>query len=153
MSEVVVKICRINPNARLPVYATKGSVALDVQTMIDFTLYPGQSKRVPTGIAIALPDEYECQLRPRSSGSGKGLLVHLGTVDTDYRGELMLNLTYIAEEGCFPPPFVAKAEERIGQMVVTPVPRVVWEEVDSLAALGETERGAAGFGSTGTGAL
>lgn len=141
---VPVKIFRVNPKAKIPEYATAGSVAVDVQVMEDLFLLPQMSARVPSGIAIAVPSGYEAQLRPRSSASGKGLLVNLGTVDSDYRGELMLNVTNVGNES-----FQANAFERIGQLLVLPVPRIVFAEVASQEELGATARGTGGFGSTG----
>lgn len=145
MTDLPVKMCRVNKAAKLPSYATEGSVGLDIQTMVDVRLYPGQSMRVTTGVAVAIPIGYEAQLRPRSSTSGKSTLVHLGTVDGDFRGEMLLNLTYLGADGWYE----AKAGERIAQMVIAPVPHVIPIEVESKEELGATERGDRGFGSSG----
>lgn len=138
-----VKFARVNPAAKLPAYATDGSVGLDLQTMTDIVLLPGASERAPTGIAIELPPGHEAQIRPRSSVSREGLLVHQGTCDTDYRGELKLNLTNVGNKT-----FVAKAGDRIAQLVIVPVPRVEVVEV-GVGELSSTERGDKGFGSSG----
>lgn len=141
---VAVCICRVNPMAKLPAYATEGSVAVDIQTMVDVELFPGCCVRAPTGLAIALPDGYEAVVRPRSSRSGENLLVHFGTVDSDYRGEMLLNLTYVGNDV-----FRCKAGERLAQLLVKPVPRIKWNEVATIEELGATKRGASGFGSSG----
>lgn len=146
---VRVKICRVNKLANLPAYATEGAVGLDLQTMERIWMRSGRSRRVSTGVAIALPVGYEAQIRPRSSVSGKGLIVNLGTVDADYRGELMLNITYVGPPGEEDYPYEAEVGQRIAQLVIVPVPRVLFDEVDSVEELGSTARGDNGFGSTG----
>lgn len=145
-SEVRVKIFRCNPLAKLPAYATAGSVGLDLQTMEDVSLHPGESVRLPTGIMLELPTGYEAQVRPRSSVSGKGVLVNLGTVDSDFRGQVLLNVTFIGNPEHR---FEATVGSRLAQLVIMPVPRVVFDEVSMAEELGVTERGAAGFGSSG----
>lgn len=144
MTDVLVKIFRCNKEANLPAYGTGGAVGIDLQTMVDIDLEFSQTTRIPTGIVLGLPDNYEAVLRPRSSTSGKGLVIHLGTVDPDYRGEVVLNVTCISGRG-----FFAMHGDRIAQMVIGPICRVKLEEVKSLAELGTTARGDKGFGSTG----
>lgn len=138
-----LRVALINPAAKLPSYGTFGSVGLDLQTMQDIMLAPGESLRVKTGVAIDLLDGHEAQLRPRSGVSGKGALIHFGTVDTDYTGELMLNITNVGKQS-----YEASNGERIAQMVIARAIRVSVEQVD-YATFKKTERGDKGFGSTG----
>jgi dUTP pyrophosphatase len=111
----------------------------------DMTLAPGERALIPTGLAIALPPGYEAQVRPRSGlalKNGVTVLNSPGTVDADYRGEVGVILANLGAE-----PFTVSRGMRIAQMVVAPVTQLAWNEVDDLA---ESERGAGGFGSTGT---
>ncbi|MCR9128933.1 MAG: dUTP diphosphatase [Alphaproteobacteria bacterium] len=132
----------------LPRYETSGSAGMDLRAALaedePVTLQPGEWRLIPTGLAIALPDGYEAQIRPRSGLAAKHAITCVntpGTVDSDYRGEMRVNLINHGRE-----PFTIQRGERIAQMVIVPVIQAVWDEVDSLD---ETERGAGGFGSTG----
>jgi len=110
----------------------------------EITLAPGERLLVPAGIAIALPDRYEAQLRPRSGLAvrhGVTLVNSPGTIDADYRGEIQAILINLGDA-----PFRLRRGERMAQLVVAPVTRVRWEERATLAG---TARGAGGFGSTG----
>ena len=129
-----------------PVYATPLSAGMDLRANITepITLEPLQRVLVPTGLYIALPEGYECQVRPRSGLAVKHGITVLnspGTVDADYRGELRTLLVNLSDKA-----FVIEPGERIAQMVVSRHEHVEWEEVE---VLDETERGAGGFGSTG----
>lgn len=131
----------------LPSYATALSAGMDLRANIDeaITLQPLERRLVPTGIYIALPEGYEAQVRPRSGLATKhGITVinSPGTVDADYRGEIRVSLVNLSNE-----PFTIEDGERIAQMIVARHETVVWNQVDSLD---ETERGAGGWGSTGT---
>lgn len=131
----------------LPSYATALSAGMDLRANIDepITLQPLERRLVPTGIYIALPEGYEAQVRPRSGMATKhGITVinSPGTVDADYRGEIRVSLVNLSNE-----PFTIEDGERIAQMIVARHETVVWNQVDSLD---ETERGAGGWGSTGT---
>ena len=130
----------------LPSYATPGSAAVDLRNAgPDVVLEPMQRTLVPTGLAIALPHGYEAQVRPRSGLSlkrGIGLVNSPGTIDSDYRGELLLPVINFDRE-----PQRIEHGERVAQMVIAPVARVSWNEADSLP---ESERAEGGFGSTGT---
>ncbi len=148
MSGVSVAVLRLPHGAHLPLpaYATPGSAGVDLMAAIEapLTLAPGARRLVPSGIAIALPSGYEAQVRPRSGLAIKHgiLLVNSpGTVDADYRGEIMVILANIGAEA-----FTIEPGMRIAQMVVAPVSHVAWEPVDALP---ESGRGAGGFGSTG----
>lgn len=131
----------------LPSYATALSAGMDLRANIDepITLQPLERRLVPTGIYIALPEGYEAQVRPRSGLATKhGITVinSPGTVDADYRGEIRVSLVNLSNG-----PFTIEDGERIAQMIVARHETVVWNQVDSLD---ETERGAGGWGSTGT---
>src|SRR5512147_1203047 len=110
----------------------------------ELVLKPGETTLVPTGFAIALPQGFEAQVRPRSGLAVKhqiGILNAPGTIDSDYRGEIKVILTNFGKED-----FVIRRGERIAQMVVSRYARAAWEEADGLDA---TARGAGGFGHTG----
>ncbi|MBN2751210.1 MAG: dUTP diphosphatase [Rhodospirillaceae bacterium] len=132
----------------LPKYQTPGSAGVDLLAAVKepLVLVPGARALVPTGIAIALPSGYEAQVRPRSGLAlkhGVTVLNAPGTIDSDYRGEVGVILINLGQE-----PFTIVPGERIAQMVVAPLSRIVWQSMG--AALSETDRGAGGFGSTGT---
>ncbi len=117
---------------------------MDLRAAEDVVLEPGAIKSVRTGLRIALPEGYEAQVRPRSGLAlryGISIPNAPGTIDADYRGEICVLLINHGKA-----PFEIRRGDRIAQMVVAPVTRVVWE---SVAELPETERGAGGFGSTG----
>jgi dUTP pyrophosphatase len=146
--EARVQIRRL-PEARdlpLPRPATRQSAGMDLRACVDETvvLEPGSRAVVPTGIAIALPEGYEAQVRPRSglaSKVGLTLLNTPGTIDADYRGEIRVILVNHGDA-----PVTVKRGERVAQMVFHKLPRLIFEEVETLP---ETERGAGGFGHTG----
>lgn len=130
----------------LPAYATSHSAGVDLMAAIDgeMTLKPMQRALVPTGIAIALPDYFEAQIRPRSGLAlkhGISLVNTPGTIDADYRGEIKVLLINLGQED-----FIITRGMRIAQMVVAPVTQVGFQSVDSLD---ETARSDGGFGSTG----
>jgi dUTP pyrophosphatase len=131
----------------LPSYATPGAAGMDLLAAVaaPLTLAPGARTLVPTGLAIALPPGFELQVRPRSGLALKNGIVlpnSPGTVDEDYRGELQVIVMNAGTE-----PFTIERGMRIAQAVLAPVVRAAWQEV---AELDETQRGAGGFGSTGT---
>ena len=128
----------------LPEYATPASAGVDLRASEGCVIPPGGRALVPTGLRIALPEDYEAQIRPRSGLAlrhGVTLPNSPGTIDADYRGEVRVILMNLGQE-----PFVVEPGDRIAQMVVAPVTRVAWSEVEELDA---TERGEGGFGSTG----
>jgi len=128
----------------LPAYATAGAAGMDVVAAEDLILAPGARHAVATGFAIAIPEGYEVQVRPRSGLALKHGITCLntpGTIDSDYRGEVKVIL---ANLGGYPFP-IARGD-RIAQLVAAPVQRAVFAEV---AMLDETARGVGGFGSTG----
>ncbi len=131
----------------LPAYATEGAAGMDLLAAVaePLTIPPGGRALVPTGIAIALPSGYELQVRPRSGLALKNGIVlpnAPGTVDEDYRGELLVIVMNAGQA-----PFTVERGMRIAQAVLAPVVRAAWREVEELPPTG---RGAGGFGSTGT---
>jgi dUTP pyrophosphatase len=131
----------------LPKYETKGAAGLDLIAALDpsetITIEPGTRALVPTGLQMAIPENYEVQVRPRSGlATKKGVTVlnSPGTIDSDYRGEVKVILINHGSE-----PFVIERGDRIAQMVVARVTQAAWAECDSLP---ETTRGEGGFGST-----
>ena len=128
----------------LPHYATGGAAGMDVLSAEAVTLKPGQRHAVATGLAMAIPEGFEIQVRPRSGLALKhGITVPNtpGTIDSDYRGELKVILINHGAED-----FVIARGDRIAQLVLAPVVQAAWDEVEELD---ETSRGAGGFGSTG----
>jgi len=128
----------------LPAYATAGAAGMDVVSAEGLRLAPGARHAVATGFAIAIPDGYEVQVRPRSGLALKHGVTCLntpGTIDHDYRGEVKVILANLGDE-----PFEIARGDRIAQLVPAPVQRATLDEVDEL---GETDRGSGGFGSTG----
>jgi dUTP pyrophosphatase len=133
----------------LPGYATTGAAGLDLQAALceneQITLKSGERGLVPTGIALQLPQGYEAQVRPRSGLAlkhGVTVLNSPGTVDADYRGEILVLLINLGQE-----PFLIERGLRIAQLVIAPVTQVELVETANLAS---TARGAGGYGSTGT---
>ena len=142
-----VKIVNRSRHA-LPAYATVGAAGMDLRAQLEapITLAPLGRVLVPTGLFIELPQGYEAQVRPRSGLAIKHGLTVLnspGTIDADYRGEIKVALVNLSAE-----PFEIQDGERIAQLVVARHEQVVWQLVEEL---GETERGAGGFGHTGRG--
>ena len=142
-----MKVQIVNKSAyEAPFYATVNSAGMDLKANIEepITLAPLQRAMVPTGLYIALPEGTEAQVRPRSGlAIKKGITVlnSPGTIDADYRGEVCVILVNLSNE-----PFTITDGERIAQMVIARHEQVEWCEVE---VLGETERGAGGFGHTG----
>ncbi|MGB4100780.1 MAG: dUTP diphosphatase [Alphaproteobacteria bacterium] len=144
--DVAIQVLPHAENLGLPKYATAQSAGMDLQAAVaaDVTLAPGQRALIPTGLAIALPDGFEAQIRPRSGlalKQGLAVLNSPGTIDADYRGEVQIILANLGTE-----PVVISRGMRIAQMIVAPYSRVSWQRA---ATLDTTERGAGGFGSTG----
>ena len=146
---VAVTIQRLPHGADLPlpVQATPASAGVDLLAAVGdaVVIEPGARALIPSGIAIALPDGHEAQVRPRSGLAvrhGVTVLNSPGTIDADYRGEVGVILVNLGEDA-----FRVERGMRIAQMVVAPVDRVAWSETDRLPDSG---RGAGGFGSTGT---
>tara|TARA_B100001964_G_scaffold103165_1_gene115327 strand:+ start:31 stop:468 length:438 start_codon:yes stop_codon:yes gene_type:complete len=144
MVKVLVK--KLDPNVQLPSYKTKGSSGMDLIAFIKdtITIAPNTSALISTGISVAIPIDVEIQIRPRSGLAAKSSISVLntpGTIDSDYRGELKIILFNHSKKE-----FVVRNNDRIAQMVLMPVLKVDFEEVDDLP---DTLRGSGGFGSTG----
>lgn len=149
MKAVPVRIQRLahGEGISLPAWQTPGAAGADLHAAVDrpLVIEPGERHLVPTGLAIALPDGWEAQVRPRSGLAlrhGVTVLNAPGTIDADYRGEIKVNLVNLGDS-----PFTVERSARIAQLVLAPVVRASWELVEALPQ--DTERGAAGFGSTG----
>ncbi len=147
MEEIPVKVKRLRPPRwELPQPATPHSAGVDLRADLDepMRLQPGETVAVPTGIAVALPEGWEAQVRPRSGLAWRysiGMLNAPGTIDSDYRGEIKVLLTNFGKTA-----FELRPGERIAQMVLARVSRPAWEEVSELPP---SERGEGGFGHTG----
>lgn len=147
MSTATVKVKIINTSGyELPAYATQASAGMDVRASVTeaVTLPPLGRALIPTGLRIALPEGYECQIRPRSGlalRNGITILNSPGTIDADYRGEIGIIIINLGSE-----PFTVNPGERIAQMVIAPVTQAVWEP---CTRLDDTDRGDGGFGHTG----
>ena len=143
---VKVEVKRLPHGAGLPLpaYATAGAAGMDVVSAESVTIACGARHAVATGLALAIPEGYEIQVRPRSGLALKhGITVPNtpGTIDSDYRGELKVILINLGTE-----PFAIARGDRVAQLVLAPVVQAAWDEVAELDA---TERGTGGFGSTG----
>ena len=144
MIEVLIK--RLSKDVALPKYETEGSSGLDLAANIDkeIKILPGKSEIISTGLAVAIPKNFEIQIRPRSGLAAKSQISVLntpGTIDADYRGELKVILINLSDKV-----FVVEKGLRIAQMVLCPVVKATLKEVTELE---DTERGSGGFGSTG----
>lgn len=144
MQKILIK--KLHSDVNLPAYETSGSSGMDLQAYIseEIILKPGERKLIPTGLSIAIPENLEIQIRPRSGlAYKKGISVvnTPGTIDSDYRGEIKVLLINLGKED-----FIIKKNERIAQMVVCPITKVVLSETNDLP---DTVRGEGGFGSTG----
>jgi len=144
MVKVLVK--KLDPKVQLPSYKTEGSSGMDLMAFIEnpIKIAPNTSALIPTGISLAMPNDVEIQIRPRSGLAVKSSISVLntpGTIDSDYRGELKVILFNHSKEE-----FVVRNNDRIAQIVLMPVLKIDFEEVDNLP---DTLRGSGGFGSTG----
>jgi dUTP pyrophosphatase len=145
-SELRVRFRRLRPGAVLPRYMTEGAAGMDLASAAaePITIAPGQRLGVPTGWSMELPPGLEAQVRPRSGLSlrhGVTVVNAPGTIDSDYRGEIVVLLVNLGQE-----PYAIAPGERVAQMVIAPVSRA---EVEEVAELSTTGRGAGGFGHTG----
>lgn len=141
---VNVKIKKIHEDAVIPSYAREGDAGVDLYSVINYDLFPGERYLIPTGIKVAIPKGYEAQIRPRSGLAFKhGLTVvnTPGTIDSGYRGEIGVLVINHGKEK-----FQIEKGSRIAQMIFNKIEDAVFEETDELD---ETERGSGGFGHTG----
>ncbi len=130
----------------LPAYQSEHAAGMDLHAAVGHavTIAPGEVVKIPTGFAFAIPECHEAQVRPRSGLSSKHRILlpnAPGTIDADYRGEVLVALLNAGDA-----PFAVEPNARIAQLVVVPIPRVVWEPVDALP---DSVRGCGGFGSSG----
>ena len=144
MVKVLVK--KLHPQVKLPTYKTEGSSGMDLMAFIDkpIKISPKTSELIPTGLTVAIPEDLEIQIRPRSglaANSGISVLNTPGTIDSDYRGEIKVILFNHSNKE-----FIVNNNDRIAQMVLVPVLKVDFDEVNNLP---ESVRGSGGFGSTG----
>ena len=144
MIKVLIK--KLSPAVQLPAYKTSGASGMDLMAFIEkpINLEPGKSCLVPTGLSVAFPKEYEIQIRPRSGLAAKNNISVLntpGTIDSDYRGELKIILFNHGNKN-----FTINKNDRIAQMVLTPIIKMELEETNELP---DSIRGEGGFGSTG----
>jgi dUTP pyrophosphatase len=145
MTEILIK--RLSKNIPLPKYETDGSSGMDLTANIEdkIIIEPGKSALLPTGIFLSIPKNFEIQIRPRSGLAAKHQISVLntpGTIDADYRGELKVILINLGQNT-----FIIEKGLRIAQMVLCPIAKATFKEVEILE---KTERGSGGFGSTGT---
>ena len=144
MVKVLVK--KLNSIAKLPSYKTDGASGMDLMACIEkpINLEPGKSCLIPTGLSVAFSEKYEIQIRPRSGLAAKNSISVLntpGTIDSDYRGELKIILFNHSNEN-----FIINNNDRVAQMVLTPIVKMELEEINELP---NSNRGDGGFGSTG----
>ena len=142
---VKLLIKKLQKNITLPEYKTDGSSGMDLMANVEQTvkILPGEKKIISTGIMVAIPEQYEIQIRPRSglaAKNGISVLNTPGTIDSDYRGEIKVILINLGKDI-----FQINKNDRIAQMIVCPIIKVELKEVESLP---ETARGEGGFGST-----
>ena len=143
---VKVQIKKLDPLVKLPAYKTDGASGMDLMAFIKepITVKPKTSELIPTGLSVAFSKNYEIQIRPRSGLAAKSNISILntpGTIDSDYRGELKVIIYNHGDEN-----FTIQNQDRIAQMVLTPVLKIELQETKTLT---ETIRGEGGFGSTG----
>ena len=143
---VKILIKKLNSKVKLPKYKTDGSSGMDLMAFLSkpILIMPQKSELIPTGLSIAIPDNTEVQIRPRSGLAAKNNISVLnapGTIDSDYRGELKVILYNHGSEE-----FIVNNDDRIAQMILVPIIKATFEEVENLP---ETIRGEGGFGSTG----
>ena len=148
MRQVRIPIKRLSQESplALPRYVTEGSSGMDLYAALQekITILPGERALIPTGIAVAIPKGFEGQIRPRSGlalRNGIGVVNSPGTIDADYRGEIGVLLINFGKEL-----FIVRPGDRIAQMVISPVFRANWAEVDDLPP---SQRKEGGFGHTG----
>ena len=144
MIKVLIK--KLSHKAQIPIYKTEGSSGMDLMALTEhkIVIKPNKSTLVPTGLSVAIPNDTEIQIRPRSGLAAKSSISVLntpGTIDSDYRGELKVILFNHGDKE-----FIINNGDRIAQMVLVPILKVQFEEVQDLP---ETIRGSGGFGSTG----
>ncbi|MBT3419944.1 MAG: dUTP diphosphatase [Euryarchaeota archaeon] len=145
-TSLTVEFAKLSDNAKLPTQGSPQAAGWDLYALEETKIERRKSSMIKTGLAVAIPEGWEGQIRCRSSLGKKGMIMPngIGTIDSDYRGELMVLATWIGEEDFF----VVQEGERIAQLLFAPVPIVTIVETD-YENLGDTDRGKGGFGSSG----
>ena len=145
-TSLTVEYAKLSDNAKLPTQGSPQAAGWDLYALEETKIERRKSSMIKTGLAVAIPEGWEGQIRCRSSLGKKGMIMPngIGTIDSDYRGELMVLATWIGEEDFF----VVQEGERIAQLLFAPVPIVTIVETD-YENLGDTDRGKGGFGSSG----
>ena len=141
-----VLIRRLDPSLPLPSYALAGDAGMDLRSAVDVLLTPGERCRIPTGVAVAIPDGYAGFVQPRSglaARTGLGFVNSPGLIDSGYRGEIQVVAINLDQRD----PIDIRRGDKIAQLVILPVPQVALAEVEELPT---SDRGAGGFGSTGS---
>ena len=146
MNKVQIKVLPHGKNLPLPQYASPGSSGVDLYAAVEneFELKPGSTEMIPTGIAIAIPAGFEGQVRPRSGLAAKhsiGMLNSPGTIDSDYRGEIMVPLTNFSNSSYF-----INDGDRIAQLILARYEKLEWVPTETIP---ESKRGSGGFGHSG----
>lgn len=137
-----ISIKKLHPDAKVPAFAHPGDAGMDLYSVEDMVLAPGERGSVPTGIAIELPDGYVSLVWDKSGPSHKfGVKTLGGVLDSGYRGEYLIGLINLGQEN-----FEIKKGQKVAQLLIQKVER---PEIEEVAELGDTSRGAGGFGSTG----
>ena len=144
MTRVLIK--KLNPDVELPVYKTNGASGMDLMAFIDapIKITPNSSYLVPTGLSMAFSEDFEVQIRPRSGLAVKNRIAVLntpGTIDSDYRGEIKIILFNHGKKD-----FIINNKDRVAQMILAPITKIEFEEVNNLP---DSSRDRGGFGSTG----
>lgn len=145
-TSLTVEFAKLSDEAKLPTQGSPQAAGWDLYALEETIVEKRKSTMIKTGLAVAIPEGWEGQIRCRSSLGKKGMIMPngIGTIDSDYRGELMVLATWIGEQENF----TVKKGERVAQLLFAPVPKVTIVET-KYEDLGETERGTGGFGSTG----
>jgi dUTP pyrophosphatase len=146
LKEVLLKVLKVHPRVVLPQYESEGAAGMDLRAFLDtdISIPPLGRAKISTGLRMEIPAGYEAQVRPRSGlaiKTGLTVLNSPGTIDSDYRGDIEIILVNLGAQDV-----VIKDKDRIAQLVIAPVSRAVITETENLQ---ETQRGSAGFGSTG----
>jgi dUTP pyrophosphatase len=141
MQKIPVKIKRLHPDAKIPEHKTEYAAGFDIYSHQDVMLYPGETMKIPTGIAIEIPEGFYLRIEDRSGMAAKGIHKAAGIIDSDYRGELIIVLHNSTNEI-----YRIEKHDRIAQGILTPAMQGHFTESEDLS---ETSRGAGGFNSTG----
>ena len=145
-TSLTVEFAKLSEEAKIPTQGSPQAAGWDLYALEETIVERRKSSMIKTGLAVAIPEGWEGQIRCRSSLGKKGMIMPngIGTIDSDYRGELMVLATWIGEEESF----TVKAGERVAQLLFAPVPSVTIVET-KYDELGQTQRGKGGFGSSG----